>query len=413
MSAAAGAPQPPNQPPSGPSRNPPTDAASGGDGAITPIANGWTKDEKTKTCKCEACGNRVRFWSYKCERCGRHICSECLDRRSEKSVWGPVVAHDHVTDRCWCHYRSNMNPKFANWKPPPPVRTEEEQKARESKGLVTIKRTAKSNAQSKPKADTPEELDEAYPPGHAGDVAPENPDKDYEGPQPNSDVNNRDKADRAGIKRKVYSELESDDEIAVYSKRTKTKSSVKESQSKHSRRTVHSTRAESVSKKATVLGKERLAQTATLQSYDPPHKSIGTSSVAHVDGTNTVIVGAGFVGLFVARELAMEAQKASIKHDITVIDIRDQECELASGKCAGFLTTSGMPDKWFSIANIARTSWQEVVSSSDFQERLDFSTNTLFEFTESGAVNHDKAPAWLQGSSGLSLVEDNDALGRM
>ena len=65
---------------------------------------------------------------------------------SDKTPWEKDVARNHVEKGCWCIYRSNMNPAFRDWKPPPPVRTEEEFKARESKGLVAFKKAVKAGS---------------------------------------------------------------------------------------------------------------------------------------------------------------------------------------------------------------------------------------------------------------------------
>lgn len=346
---------------------------------VTSDWNSWNKDEKTKTCKCESCGDRVRVWSYKCTKCFRHICSECLDSGSSKINWEKSVAENHVVKGCWCMYRSNMNPEFRHGQPPPPIRTEEELRAKESKGLVAAGKgqgPSRKTHKSKIIEDTPS-------PEPEDDSTFVEPDKEYEAPEASSDATSKVESKRRGIKRK-HASRESGAELS-------------------------STLGVRYVKKAKgTKGKERAV------SVSPPVTGSSTfSNVQQLHGTSTIVVGAGFVGLWAARELALEAQFAGVQHNITVIDIQNSYCNLASGHCAGFLTTTGIPESWSAIADIAKESWQEFLDPPELRQRLRFSSTSLFNVTDNGRTNWEKAPAWLQGGHGMSILEDLEALGRL
>ena len=45
-----------------------------------------------------------------------------------------------------------------------------------------------------------------------------------------------------------------------------------------------------------------------------------------------------------AYELATQVEKDGIEHNITVVEIRGKPCTLASGQCAGFITSRGIQE---------------------------------------------------------------------
>ena len=349
MSAAGDAPPPPNQPSrgrSGPS--PSTINNIAGNNTNAPIPNGWTKDEKTKTCKCEPCGDRVRFWSYKCTECGRHVCSECLDSSSEKSNWAKSVAEDHINNSCWHAYHGNMKPGFEVRKPPPHVRTVEERKAREAKGLSSFKKVPKPRLPSK---QTPSVTKNESNTGSRSSTSAPTPsifDRDYEGPPTSEPTIAAVKVKRTGIKRKSYLEENSSSEI----------SSDEEEFGLEKKKM----KSNPIGQRVGSLGNKKTGNQPTtthraarvVQFSNCPQDVHVAPAFSHIDGASTVIVGAGIVGLFAARELGLEVQKANIKHNITVIDIKETYCTLASGHCAGFLTTTGAAEQWSPITDVGK-----------------------------------------------------------
>lgn len=94
----------------------------------------------------------------------------------------------------------------------------------------------------------------------------------------------------------------------------------------------------------------------------PSGKATTAQKPAPMDGGHTLIVGAGIIGLFTAYELARTCAVKGIKHNITVVEIRRNYCELASGQCSGIISRRGVPwnKEWVSILYDAQQAWLEL-----------------------------------------------------
>ncbi|KAK3700907.1 hypothetical protein LTR37_015710 [Vermiconidia calcicola] len=413
MSAAAGASQPPNQPPSGPANNPPATQSNHPGGGVPPDPSKWELNTKIKTCKCEACGERVKHWSYKCiVKCGRHICSECLDPSSTKSAYEKKQARDCVYNRCWCEHRSGLPPKFGRLKPLPPVRTEEERKARQIKSLAALNSASRQNVSTKRNVKVPRISVESPSPGPAGNETSDDSEGEYQGPQSGSTP--IDKTTQRPVLKRKRQDSDNDDDVF-----TEAVDNVAKQPKRQSKTVMAIDRWRKNNAPAIDTPSHERAQSLPPKADDssaPPSATSDLSNAAHLAGGSTVIIGAGFIGLFTARELALVARKANIEHHISVVDLRSEHCELASGQCNGLLTTKGLPGLCPSLANAARQCWEEIVSSAEVRQRIDFKTGAVFDVTDAtgdSATSEARAPPWLQRSNEYSLLGDSDAFGRI
>ncbi len=348
--------------------------SSGYDGSeLVPVGN-WVKNEKIKTCKCETCGERVKKWSYKCMDCWRHVCSECLDLDSDdRSDYQHRAARNHVEESCWHRFarQGNMHPAFAAYTPPPPMRLEEEARARASKQLANATKAAKAQGLSKQKPPPTK-----HPRGSSAS-APGEPDSDFVGPSTIPDIA---KAPPVTRKRKLNltKAYDSDDTVSP---------------------------PEDNSSKVVKLMLRRRGTASVDTSV--------SGTAARLAAVNVTVVGAGFVGLFVARELALEARKRDHPIQITVVEIRDGHCQLASGYCNGLLSADGLPDGWNPLAQRSKQAWLEILSLPDWKQELSFSTTTPLTVTLTGSQNHEKCPSWLKGTDQASFEATSDSIGRM
>lgn len=352
---------------------------------ITLANNTWTKNEKIKTCKCDGCGNRVTDFSYQCSECLRHICSVCLDPNTKQTLRTKAFAQWHLTKHCFCKFRSHMDPKFDKKyaQEAPPHRVEEEKQARISRNLAASSRKPKTN---KAMAAKHTALRDASPDSDDGrdidvsDDVPGSPRRTIAATKPK----------REGLKRKQYIiEDENEDPDENFDEDATSNSKSK---------------------------KQKVSKAAQVSSGDMTGGSMASgaaSQLVHLHRATTVVIGAGVVGLFLARELALEANKAGIEHRIVVVELRQSCCELASGLCAGFLSTKGMPEDWSSLAEIAEECWFDMIASSDTRSTLAFSGNTKHQVVEGAGGGKDAAPRWLREEIPWALVEDEHALGRM
>lgn len=278
--------------------------------------------------------------------------------------WSFLRSHDIMLNLPWAR------------KTPPPIRTLEEQRARESKGLASSKRHTRQGVSCHRR----QKQSQAPPTATSSDTAIgvnfHRPDDEYDGPTTTEATLTADRRQRTGIKRKRYAE--DADETNDSS-----------------------------------CGELETSSASVTMSVVEVEISAQNTERVRLAEHQTVIVGAGVVGLFIARELALEARSSNRKSHITVVEIRPSYCELASGHCNGFLTTSGVPNQWAALIKPALESWQTILSDPDARQRLRFSRDTLFSITDTGGVNADKSPSWLQGCTDPSLLEDFSALGRL
>lgn len=154
----------------------------------------------------------------------------------------------------------------------------------------------------------------------------------------------------------------------------------------------------------------RLDQDETKATSSRTTKRARTSSPLQ-DG-HTVIIGAGIVGLFTAYELASRCLEGGIKHKITVVEIRDGICELASGHCAGFLSARDIPrDKeWYALLFDAQETWKKMRSKVPA-----FFSDEPFFAKEVGDADDEgyQMPSWFKPRPIHRVDDDASCIGRV
>lgn len=145
------------------------------------------------------------------------------------------------------------------------------------------------------------------------------------------------------------------------------------------------------------------------------HKAKKAKKTSRLEGGQTVIIGAGIVGLFTAYELASRCEQDGIRHAITVVDIREEVASLASGLCAGFLTRRGMPkeQEWLSILKEAQQGWQDALSVAGSNDIGFIGENTFFAGVTTGDDEGESMPDWFKPRPTLHVSEDTESIGRI
>ena len=432
MSAAAGAPPPP-PPPGGndPSKIP----ADNGEPEVWPAGkeqnghNNWFKNTKIKTCKCKLCGERVKKWSFKCTECAHHICSECADEENGTSQERyKLVAHHSLRDRCGCHWNSGQAPYIHNMLQerrllgPPPKREAELRRGVEIKREQAIKKKERE-AQAQAKTKTPSKSE-------GGTVKPQKAPRNAartpsaagaSGDLPTGDVDGTfhtsikveatatmERAKRKHNKTPDYrpSETPPDSDPATElppSKHRKV-SGVRSSASYSPPPQLTPTIAGQTS--------EDSALTDPFVTSMPPAQETGRS-YDHLEDGGTVIVGAGIVGLCIAYELAVKVAQTEINHSITVVDIRDSYCELASGSCAGILSISGGHRAYHELCSLSRECFSELISTPGFTEATDMRTESVYTVARLDGKGRKRRPEWYVGHDHDSVLKDSLAMGKL
>lgn len=363
-----------------------------------PLFNSWTENKKIKTCKCTVCDGRVRASSQKCDGCGRHVCSDCLDPHSNKDQYYKAAARNRIEVGCWaCNWRSNMNPAFANRKPAPEVRTEEEHRARASKALgarrkatVEVSRSKRTATESAGAAD-----DLFVPPEDDEPEADHRENKAGQSSKPAARVTSQ----RTDLKRKRHSEEGSNTNFHQADDNVKLASEVVAQLEQWITTNPFNNKSTTHTSSSTDMEKIRSPSFSPLTPVDDTPADFADGS--HLKGASSVIVGCGVVGLFTALELADKLQERGIKHDVTVVEIRENQCELASGACTGIVGT-GMPDLWDQqLATKACPGWELCTTNRDFTRDVYLGKNVVISSGDDGVAHQSlKLPSWYHGKDG-------------
>ncbi|KAH9810752.1 fad dependent oxidoreductase [Teratosphaeria destructans] len=132
-----------------------------------------------------------------------------------------------------------------------------------------------------------------------------------------------------------------------------------------------------------------------------------------MDELTTIIVGAGIIGLSVARELAISATNDSnTKHNITVIDIRDKPCTLASEACSGILSARNAPKELQSLFELASEGWLQILN--DRASTINFRDGENVRLVSSGNDKSEQIPpSWFQTQKDDIFDTADDTMGRL
>lgn len=401
--------------------------------------NKWKRNDKIKTCKCWICSGRVKNYSWQCDQCNHHICSECADPDGSSSDAFKVHAANHLEKKCNCFYSSGIDPELVHRDPSPaPTKKEQERIARDFKANRAAMPSTKerdesfhTDSESEAAKESEEELSD-----EERSVADDEDSEYDETPAHKKQKQKLKMQPSRAATREVPSRTsrrmglsgspqvvtrgsvpftrftptaaalgensDPDEDIAEEYTNTWAQEELRQHHRGHRGRqgnddTFMAT-PEQISKtpglflqtlneqfNAGVYGADKAVVTpessssSSLPSPNDPHSINSTrmtpaSPPPHLVDGHTVIIGAGIVGLLTARELATQAEECGMNHKITVVDIRRDICELASGKSAGILTSRGMPHACHTVSDFARQAWEELWKdhSEDLIDRVDF-----------------------------------------
>lgn len=405
-----GAPPPPNQEPGASGASHQQSAPATEDQWPAESKNNkWSKNTKIKTCKCGLCSKRVAKYSWQCSKCTKHICSECVEPTGTSGAAQKFRAEVELATNCGCAYPSGQAPTMDRMLSErglvhvPPHTDEEDRKAKEQKRLIKEKKAAALRHQyallsGSTKAPASAAAKNRKATSSEPDIksAPEDPDEAYQrhiNADPTMSADPRPKR-KPGRKPKYVDpetpsspDSDSDDSTPRPAhKKAKTDKAVVR---KHE------------------LSDPFVSASKVDQAADQAHP------IQHLQGGHTVIIGAGVLGLCIARELAHTARETGTNHTITVIEARGSYCELASKYCAGFLTALSLPNACDVLREPAAAAWLELFEEPGFQDAVKASDSSPMLVIGAGKLNREMAPSWAQGRVNDSFVADDKAVGRL
>ena len=350
--------------------------------------NNWRRDDKTKTAKCDLCGERVVKWSWRCSHCTLALCSDCVEEDPNSRGNGEAMYHmyhylarDMLKTLCGCRYNSGQAPyiheklKKHGWISKPPRRDEVLARG------VEIKRKTKERKERERQA-------RMLATENSKDVGAE-AEKPLDSPA--DDMDTSPSGAQAGPTIAASKPI----------KRMKNVPNYREASSPPNPGTRPS---------ALMPFPTKPTRAGVLGLVDPfTDEQVGS----HLAGGSTVIIGAGIAGLCIAKELAARLKEAGITHTITVVELRSNYCQLASNHCAGLISDHGGPDGINELSELSLGCWQEMAASPDFQSSTDFRQNAVFTVTEGGGKNRKAKPRWYAGQDTEGFKNDLRTIGKL
>ncbi|KAI7282801.1 hypothetical protein KC345_g3281 [Hortaea werneckii] len=357
--------------------------------------NDWRKNTKIKTAKCAICGYRVSDWSWVCSKFSCHVCSDCIEKdpstRGEGDLRGALywyqynyLARDWLKAVCGCRYSTRQAPyikeKFMQhrWECLPPIKNEELEAGKEQKRKQAEKKRLQQEHLSEDEEDSMPD-DSKDPPDYWF------PNLEFEGSASARPTIAGSRQKRAQLMAPTYQEPGTPEEVDMESSSASTPS---------------------------VDLNPRLSNVLPDPFVDTT-KPPTTASYSHLRGGSTIIVGAGIVGLNIARELAMQTEQAGIRHAITVVDIQEDVCCLASANCAGLLSIHGRPNPLQSLCDLSLEAWGDLADVPGFQESTKLRLDSVYTVARSDGKNRDAKPSWYTGHELDSFEQDSTSIGKL
>lgn len=349
------------------------------------VVKQFTKDVKTKTCKCKVCGQRVTQYSQQCQACKIRLCSECLEPEGASVQGHKDIAADYFENGCWCGFRAGFNPTFAG-KIPVVAKQPTIKKEKKVSGSAP---DAQKTPASKRKRDQDEI--EAAESAKKPKIIPETP-QDHPAPElpPVTTTSFANPGDKAASKRK---RAPSDEDAGRPAKRV---SSGSDDTSGAGDTSADSSPSSDKSQSSGDPSKRR-GRSAGQPASQKPSKS-----------DDIVIIGAGIIGLFIALELAEKSRAAEKNRKITVVEVNAGICRLASGNCAGVVGQRGLKNNALPLADLAYGRWAKLINDNPgFRETVHFENSILTpDQTEPEAEKH-----LLSWAKSKDLVNDEESFG--
>jgi hypothetical protein len=128
-----------------------------------------------------------------------------------------------------------------------------------------------------------------------------------------------------------------------------------------------------------------------------PRETRSNLKEKHVNHKRTIVVGAGVVGLWIARELAARTHNTGTQHEILVVEKKAWYGEEASGHCAGLITKHGVPEVYGPLLELSLKCWAEQLADKDFREKIDYFPNGIVHVkakAEGRADHTANPPSW-------------------
>lgn len=158
--------------------------------------------------------------------------------------------------------------------------------------------------------------------------------------------------------------------------------------------------------------------TDSVQQHTPATSPARNQRIKHLHNKTTVIVGAGVIGLAIARELASVAKGHDTNHKIIVVEKYRSYAGEASHHCAGLITKHGVPKGYEDLLKLSLDSWRQMLDFDEIREKLHYKPHGVFHVkTKTSEQKEGSAeilsPSWYEVRSQDALKEYGSDIGKM
>lgn len=324
--------------------------------------NRWRIERGKQTAKCMFCSRSLAGtkWCVTCENCNKRMCSLCWEgkrfNKYDEEIFEGRVQNE---EGCWCRFPGKFDPA---WRAAIEARTARMQKLMEGEMQARREKMAAAAA-----------------------VGSED-DTDIEQPAPK-------RMKLESVEPEVVAAPSDDyyEESAVRFKdpfRKRTRSPAVDSVQQHS-----------------------LDSPEVSPKYD--------LRVQHLHNKTTVIIGAGVIGLAIARELAAATKSTHTNHEIIVVEKRKSYAEETSQHCFGIVAELGVPEGYKDLLALGLQSWNALLDAADnkYRAELQHLADGVIHVERPTGIEENAAvataPAWYEPRSQEVLNTYDSDVGKM
>ena len=300
--------------------------------------NEWRIEHNKQTAKCNVCGNSQAGtkWCVTCTSCNKRMCSPCW-KGERFNRYGEAIFEGKAQndEGCWCRFNNKTDPSY---------QAAFEARSQRTKAAIAaekVSQTLEGESPYEPPAAKRQKLEPA-----------DDDDDDMEVDEPTP----------RGRRSDYPQVLESPDDW-----NPRRRSSAEDSVQQDGLRAL-------------------------------PRELRSNLQDRHLHNKRTIIVGAGVIGLSIARELAARTYHGAMNHPIVVVEKRARHAvEATGGQCAGLITKHSVPEVCGPLLELSLKCWHEQLADKEFRNEAHYVPNSIVHVKPKAEGRSDhttKPPAW-------------------
>jgi len=139
--------------------------------------------------------------------------------------------------------------------------------------------------------------------------------------------------------------------------------------------------------------------------------------IKHLHNKTTVIIGAGVIGLAIARELAAATRQTHTNHEIIVVEKHKNYAQGTSQHCIGIVARHGVPRGYEHLLDLSLGSWRALLGVEKYRKELQHHADGVIHVERPSGREEDvitaSTPAWYDARPQDVLNTYNSDMGKM